>query len=95
MRVASAMLVPARISIFLIGISVAVAFPGALYTGALAALSRYDLINLRSAISAVSRGLLLWFLLAHGYGLLSVAVATVVLTVLAYTVEFVLANRAY
>lgn len=95
MRVASNMLMPARISIFLIGISVAVAFPGALFTGALASLSRYDLINVRSATSALTRGLLLWFLLAHGYGLVSVAAATVILTVLAYAVEFLLANRAY
>ncbi len=95
MRVASNMLVPARISIFLIGISVAVAFPGALFTGALAALSRYDLINLRSAVSAVVRGLFLWFLLAQGYGLIAVAAATVIITVLAYSVELLLANRAY
>lgn len=95
MGVAAGLMTPARIAIFLIGISVAVTFPGALFTGALAALSRYDLINLRSSIGALVRGLLLWFLLAQGYGLIAVAVASVVVTVVNYAVEFMLANRAY
>jgi O-antigen/teichoic acid export membrane protein len=95
MRIASSLVPSARISMFLICLSVAAGFPGALFTGALASLSRYDLINVRSSITAVIRGLVLWFLLAHGFGLVAVAIASVLLSVFGYVTEFLLANRAY
>jgi O-antigen/teichoic acid export membrane protein len=95
MRIAGSLVPSARISMFLICLSMAVGFPGALFTGALASLSRYDLINLRSSITAIIRGLVLWFLLAHGFGLVPVAIASLLLSVFGYAIEFVLANRAY
>ncbi|MGH9414673.1 MAG: lipopolysaccharide biosynthesis protein [Terriglobales bacterium] len=64
---------PARVTIWLAAATVALAAPGALFNGCVAAISRYDLLNLRNAAVQIARGLLLWYFLVHGYGLVAVA----------------------
>ena len=85
----------ARWTVVLIGLGIAVTFPGALFTGALAAVSRYDLINLRSAGTVVARGLLIWFLLSAGYGLVAVAGVALLASCAGYAWEARLAWQVY
>lgn len=95
MGIPSALVHDARIAILLIGASVAVTFPGALYTGALAAVSRYDLINVRNSLTAIVRAAALWYALTHDYGLVAVAAITGVTSFLGYLCEFVIASRVF
>lgn len=85
----------ARWTVFLIGVEVATSMVGWLFTGALAAVSRYDLINVRRAITVAVRGVLIWQLLVHGFGLLAVAAASLLTNVLGYFWEFGLVWRVY
>ncbi len=73
LQVGAALLAPARIAILLTAATVALGAPGALFNGCVAAVSRYDLMNLRNAAVQILRGLLLWYFLVHGYGLVAVA----------------------
>ena len=85
----------ARWTVFLIGVEVATGMVGWLFTGALAAVSRYDLINVRRAVTVAVRGVLIWQLLVHGFGLLTVAGASLLTNVLGYFWEFGLVWRVY
>jgi O-antigen/teichoic acid export membrane protein len=85
----------ARWTVCLIGVEVATGMMGWLFTGALAAVSRYDLINMRRAITVAVRGVLIWQLLVHGFGLLAVAVGSLLTNLLGYFWEFGLVCRVY
>lgn len=85
----------ARWTVFLIGVDVAAGMVGWLFTGALAAVSRYDLINLRRAITVTLRGVLIWLLLVRGFGLLAVAAISLLADALGYFWEFGLVWRVY
>jgi O-antigen/teichoic acid export membrane protein len=82
-----AMVRPAQISLLLVAVGVATAFPGATFTGCLVALSRYDWIGVRTTASAIVRAGLLWYVLEHGGGLISVAVVSLAANLLAFGIE--------
>ena len=67
---------PAALAAILTGFTMATTIPAALFSGAMAGLSRYDLLALRNAAVQLGRALLLWYFLLHGAGL--IAVATIV-----------------
>jgi len=85
----------ARWALFLIGIQVALSFPGAIFAGMLAALSRYDLLNATVITISVAKGLLIWLLLTNGHGLLAVAIVSLVTGCATFALQFALASRLY
>jgi O-antigen/teichoic acid export membrane protein len=85
----------ARWTLLLIGLQVALSFPGAIFAGMLAALSRYDLLNGSVILVSVAKALLIWLLLTRGQGLLAVATVSLVTSCTSYLLQFVLASRLY
>jgi O-antigen/teichoic acid export membrane protein/glycosyltransferase involved in cell wall biosynthesis len=83
----------ARLAVLLTAVAFAVSFPGSLFTGCVAALSRYDLLNIRNVGPNVLRGLLLWFFLYRGYGLVAVAAISAATFVLCYVLDLFFASR--
>jgi len=83
----------ARIAVLLTSVAFAASFPGSLFTGCVAALSRYDLLNIRNVGPNVLRALLLWFFLYRGHGLLAVAVISGFSFVLTYVLDLFFASR--
>ncbi len=94
-RIPVQVLPEARWTVFLIGMQVAISFPGALFSGAMAAISRYDLLNARAIATAVLRGLLTWAALAAGYGLLGVASVWLAVNAAGHVIEYFLARGVY
>lgn len=90
-----AMLHEAQWAVFFVGLSIAVTFPGAMFSGALAAISRYDLTNARTSITLVLRAVLIWFFLHAGHGLISVAVIFFLTNFVGHLVDFMIAWRVY
>jgi O-antigen/teichoic acid export membrane protein len=85
----------ARWTLFLIGLQVALSFPGAIFAGMLAALSRYDLLNTTVITISVAKALLIWLLLTNGHGLLAVAIVSLVTGCATFALQFALASRLY
>jgi O-antigen/teichoic acid export membrane protein len=85
----------ARWTLFLIGVQVALSFPGAIFAGMLAALSRYDLLNATVITISVAKALLIWLLLTNGHGLLAVAIVSLVTGCATFALQFALASRLY
>jgi len=85
----------ARLVFFLIGLQIAVAFPGNLFGAMLAAVSRYDLLNFTLMLNPIMGALLIWLALSHGLGLVSVALIALVSNGINYLFNFFLARRLY
>jgi O-antigen/teichoic acid export membrane protein len=84
----------ARWLLFVVGISVALGFPLGVFGGMLEGLQKFYIINWTNiAFSSVARVVLLVFYLNRGYGLLTVALITVGLPLLASLVRSVVALR--
>jgi O-antigen/teichoic acid export membrane protein len=94
-RVPTGMQSAARWTLLLVGIQVALSFPGAIFAGMLAALSRYDLLNATVITISIAKALLIWLLLTNGHGLLAVAVVWLVTACITYILQFALASRLY
>jgi O-antigen/teichoic acid export membrane protein len=82
-----------RLTVVIVATALASSFPGSLFNGCVAALSRYDLLNIRNVAPNVIRALLLWFFLDRGYGLLAVALISSSTFVLAFILDFYFASR--
>ena len=85
----------ARWTLLLIGVQVALSFPGAIFAGMLAALSRYDLLNATVITISVAKALVIWLLLTNGHGLLAVAIASLVTACITFLLQFAIASRLY
>ena len=85
----------ARIVFFLIGLQIAVGFPGNLFGAMLAAVSRYDLLNFTLMLNPIMSALLIWLALGHGLGLISVALIALCTNCVNYLMNFYLARRLY
>lgn len=83
----------ARIAVLLTSVAFATSFPGSLFSGAVAALSRYDLLNIRNVLPNALRAALLWFFLGRGYGLVAVAAISAGSFVLSYLMDLFFASR--
>lgn len=77
----------ARCSLILVAVGAATSFPGSTFTGCLASASRYDWIAIRTIISAALRAALLWFILERGYGLVTVALVSTGVNLVAIFIE--------
>ena len=85
----------ARGTLNLIGAQVALSFPGAIFGGMLAALSRYDLLNATAITISVAKALMIWLLLTKGHGLVAVATKSLGTACSTYAVQSALASRLY
>lgn len=83
----------ARILFLMVGYSVALGFPLGISGGILEGLQRFYLINLTNIIATLMRAVLIIFVLWHGFGLLSVALITVSLPLMASAVRALIAHR--
>ncbi len=68
--------------LLLLGLSVAVNFPARTISGYLCGLQRYDLVNLGSILTAVSRALLLVAIIRLGFGVIAAGVVTLFVSVI-------------
>lgn len=75
----------------LIGASVALRFPGAVFDSGLSALQRFDLINLAQVASLFVRTAMIIISLQSGYGLLAIAAATFFGSLLSVGLSYLLA----
>jgi O-antigen/teichoic acid export membrane protein len=83
----------ARWLLFLVGGSVALGFPLGVFGGVLEGLQQFYVLNWTNVVSTVLRVVLIVFFLNRGYGLLTVAVITVGLPLLASVVRGIVALR--
>lgn len=81
--------------ILLVSGMVAVSLPGATFSGAMASLSRYDLLNVRYMSALVVRTFVTWIVLVRGGGILAVAVVWLAVAVASAAIDAVMANRLY
>ena len=83
----------ARWLLLMVGASVALGFPAGIFGGFLEGLQSFYILNWTNVVSTLLRALLIVIALNHGYGLLTVALITVVLPLLASIVRGFLALR--
>jgi O-antigen/teichoic acid export membrane protein len=83
----------ARWLFLIVGTSVAVGFPTGVFGGILEGLQRFYFVNLTNLISTLLRAVLIVLALTHGYGLLTVALITVVLPIVGSLVRGVIVIR--
>jgi len=81
-RIPPEFLVTARWLFLMVGMAVALGFPTGVFGGILEGLQRFYLVNVTNLITTLLRAVLIVLALAHGYGLLMVALITVGLPIL-------------
>lgn len=83
----------ARILVLMVGYSLALGFPLGISGGILEGLQRFYLMNWTNIVATLARAVLIVYVLRHGFGLLSVALITVSLPLIASAVRAVIAQR--
>ncbi|MGO8793596.1 MAG: flippase [Candidatus Sulfotelmatobacter sp.] len=83
----------ARWLLLMVGASVAVGFPAGIFSGFLEGLQDFYINNWTNVVSTLTRAVLIVIALQHGYGLLTIALITVVLPLLASILRGILALR--
>ena len=83
----------ARILVAIVGYSLSIGFPLGISGGILEGLQKFYLINGTNITATLLRAVLIVYVLLHGFGLLSVALITVTLPLLASAVRFVMTHR--
>src|ERR1700751_1892091 len=83
----------AQILFLMVGYSVALGFPLGISGGILEGLQSFYLINWTNIIATLLRAVLIVYVLWHGFGLLSVALITVSLPLIASAVRALIAHR--
>jgi O-antigen/teichoic acid export membrane protein len=83
----------ARWLLFVVGASVALGFPLGVFGGMLEGLQQFYILNWTNIVSTLLRVVLIVFFLNHGYGLITVALITVGLPLIASVVRGIVALR--
>ncbi|HWW13935.1 MAG TPA: oligosaccharide flippase family protein [Candidatus Dormibacteraeota bacterium] len=83
----------AQVLFLMVGLSLALGFPLGVSGGILEGLQRFYLLNWTNIAATVLRAVLIIYVLRHGFGLLSVALITVTLPLVAAAVRAVIAQR--
>jgi O-antigen/teichoic acid export membrane protein len=83
----------AQILFLMVGLSLALGFPLGVSGGILEGLQRFYLLNWTNIAATLLRAVLIIYVLHHGFGLLSVALITVSLPLIASAVRVVIAQR--
>jgi len=81
--------------IFILGISMAISFPMRVFEGVLQAFSRYDLAANINLFRLISSNLLIYYVLTHGQGLLSMALITFITTMLSHLMRLIRARQVF
>ncbi len=84
----------ARILFLIVGASVAVSFPTGIFGGILEGMGWFHVVSLTNVVATLVRAALIVLALRHGYGLLAVAVITVVLPLLGAGVRALVVLRS-
>ena len=92
-RIPSDFLNTARLLFLMVGTSVAVGFPTGVFGGILEGLGQFYFVNVTNVVATLLRAVLIVLALTHGYGLLTVALITVVLPILGSLVRAVIVVR--
>jgi O-antigen/teichoic acid export membrane protein len=92
-HISPAFLKDARILFLMVGYSMALGFPLGISDGILEGLQRFYLMNWTNIVTTLVRAVLIIYVLRHGFGLLSVALITVSLPLIASAVRAVIAQR--
>jgi O-antigen/teichoic acid export membrane protein len=92
-RVAPDFLRTARLLFLLVGSAIALGFPMGVFGGILEGLQRFHLLNFTSISATVLRALLIVVALRHGYGLLAVALATVLMPLVSGLINAIVVFR--
>jgi O-antigen/teichoic acid export membrane protein len=92
-RIPADFLPTARLLFLMVGTAVALGFPTGVFGGILEGLQRFYFVNLTNVMSALLRAALIVFVLQRGYGLLTVALITVVLPLISSMARAVIALR--
>src|SRR5579864_2508362 len=95
MHIPAGMISVARWAVFLVSLVIGLSVPGSIFPGAVASLSRYDLLNLRTAGVAVVRGLAMWLALIEGGGIVGIAAVWVIVTLACLVLDYLIASRLY
>jgi len=74
----------AQSSLVIAALTLGLAFPGMVFPGLLGGVMRYDLLNIVALVTLAVKATLIWGLLSHGYGLVGVAAAEFIATVVSY-----------
>lgn len=82
-------------AVVLVGTSVALQFPAAVFESVLTGYQRYDLMNVASIVSLLMRTAVIILSLKMGYGILGIAWATFLGSVLLLLLNYLLAVRVY
>ena len=92
-RIPADFLPTARLLFLMVGTAVALGFPTGVFGGILEGLQRFYFVNLTNVVSTLLRAALIVFVLQRGYGLLTVALITVVLPLISSMARAVIALR--
>ena len=92
-RIPADFLSVARVLFLMVGVAVALGFPAGIFGGILEGLQRFYFVNLTNVISTLLRAALIVLALHKGYGLLTVALITVVLPLISSLARAVIALR--
>jgi O-antigen/teichoic acid export membrane protein len=92
-RIPANLVVTARQLFLMVGTAVSLGFPAGVFGGALEGLNRFYVVNLTNLFSTLLRALFIVLALTRGYGLLTVALITVALPLLASAVRAFVALR--
>src|SRR5215470_3390315 len=92
-RIPAVFLSTARLLFLMVGSAVAIGFPAGIFGGVLEGLQQFYFVNLTNVISTLLRAVLIVLALRHGYGLLTVALITVVLPLISSVARGVIALR--
>ncbi|MFY9845655.1 MAG: oligosaccharide flippase family protein [Terriglobales bacterium] len=83
----------ARRLLLMVGASVAIGFPAGIFGGFLEGLQKFYVLSWTNVVSTLLRATLIVLALTHGYGLLTVAIITITLPLLASIMNGILALR--
>ena len=92
-RIPPEFLTTARWLFLIVGTSVAIGFPMGVFGGILEGLQKFYFLNITNVIGGLMRALLIVIALRHGYGLLMLAVITVVVPMLINILRFAIVLR--
>jgi O-antigen/teichoic acid export membrane protein len=92
-RIPQDFLSTARVLFLMVGAAVSIGFPTGVFGGILEGLQRFYFVNLTNLISTLLRAVLIVVALMHGYGLITVALITVILPILGSFVRAIIVFR--
>ena len=92
-RIPTDFLTTARWLFLMVGAAVAVGFPTGIFGGILEGMQRFYFVNMTNLVATLLRAVLIVLALKHGYGLLTVALITVLLPILGSLVRAVIVLR--